>query len=54
MAVSGQTSLRMSTLNPLEEDLKVIFLTETKCKARFIYVRFNYKRKKWGKKMDGN
>ena len=28
------------------EDLKVIFLTEAKCKIRFIYVRFNCKRKK--------
>ena len=26
----------------------------TKCKIRFIYVGFNSKRKKWGKKMDGN
>ena len=32
------------------EDLKVTFLTETKCKIRFIYVRFNCKRKK----QDGN
>ena len=37
-------------LNQLEENLKVIFLTETKCKIRLIYVRFNCKRKKWGKK----
>ena len=28
----------------------MIFLTETKCKIRFIYVGFNCKRKKWGKK----
>ena len=35
-------------LNQLEEDLKVTFLTETKCKIRFIYVRFNCKRKKVG------
>ena len=28
----------------------MIFLTETKCKIRLIYVRFNCKRKKWGKK----
>ena len=27
----------------------MIFLTETKCKTRFIYVRFNRKTKKWGK-----
>ena len=27
-----------------------IFLTETKCKIRLIYVGFNCKRKKWGKK----
>ena len=33
-------------LNQLQEDLKVIFLTETKCKIRFIYVGFNCKRKK--------
>ena len=26
------------------------FLTETKCKIRCIYVRFNGKKKKWGKK----
>ena len=32
----------------------MIFLTETKCKIRFIYVGFNCKRKKWGKKMSGN
>ena len=29
----------------------MIFL---KCKIRFIYVGFNCKRKKWGKKMSGN
>ena len=28
----------------------MIFLTEAKCKIRFIYVGFNCKRKKWGKK----
>ena len=28
----------------------MIFLTETKCKTCFIYVGFNCKRKKWGKK----
>ena len=28
----------------------MIFLTETKCIIRFIYVRFNYERKKWGKR----
>ena len=28
----------------------MIFLIDTKCKIRFIYVRFNCKRKKWGKK----
>ena len=32
----------------------MIFLTQTKCKIRFIYVRFNRKRKKWDKKMSGN
>ena len=48
MAVSGRTSVRMSILNQLSEDLKIIFLTETKCKIRFIYVRFDCKRKKWG------
>ena len=32
----------------------LIFLTETKCKIRFIYVGFNCKRKKFGKKMSGN
>ena len=32
---------------------QVIFLTETKCKIRSIYVRFNCKRKKLGKKMGG-
>ena len=37
-------------LNQLEENLKVIFFTETKCKIRFIYVGFNCKRQKWGKK----
>ena len=30
--------------------LKVVFLTETKCKIRFILVRFNCKRERWGKK----
>ena len=28
----------------------MIFWTETKCKIRFIYVGFNCKKKKWGKK----
>ena len=36
---------------PIIRGLKVIFL---KCKIRFIYVVFNCKRKKWGKKMSGN
>ena len=40
MTVSGRTRLRMSILNQLKEDLKVIFLTETKCKIRFIYLGF--------------
>ena len=31
----------------------MIFLTETKCEIRFIYVRFNCKRKKGGSKMGG-
>ena len=31
---------------PIISGLKVIFLTETKCKIRFIYVGFNCKRKK--------
>ena len=48
MAVGGRNSLIMSILNQLLEDLKVIFLTETKCKIRFIYVGFNCKRKKVG------
>ena len=39
----------MSILNQLLEDLKVIFLTETKCKIRFIHLGFNCKRKKWDK-----
>ena len=34
------------------EDLKVIFLTETKCKIRFIYVIFHCTRKN-GEKMEG-
>ena len=50
MAVSGRTSLRMSILNQLYKDIRAIFFTETKCKIRFVYVRFNCKRKKWGKK----
>ena len=29
----------------LKENVRVIFLSETKCKIRFIYVRFNCKRK---------
>ena len=47
-------------LNQLEENLKVIFLTETKCKIRFIYIYiyigFNCKMKKGGKskRMSGN
>ena len=44
----------MSIMNQLEEDLKVIFLTMTKCKIRFINAGLNCKRKKWGKKMSGN
>ena len=39
---------RMSILIQLLEELKVIFLTETKCKIRFIYVGFNCKRKEVG------
>ena len=39
MAVGGRSSLRMSILN----HVKVIFLTETKCKIRFIYEVFNCK-----------
>ena len=35
---------------PIIRGLKVIFLTETKCNICFIYVGFNRKRKKWGKK----
>ena len=35
---------------PIIRGLKVIFFTETKCKIRFIYARFNCKRKKWGKR----
>ena len=38
----------MSILNQLQEDLKVILLTETQCKIRYIYVRFNCKGKKHG------
>ena len=34
---------------PIIRGLKMIFLTGTKCKTRFIYVRFNRKTKKWGK-----
>ena len=34
--------------DPILRGLKVIFLTETKCKIRFIYVGFNCKRKKVG------
>ena len=51
---SGRASLRMSTLNQLYEDLKVIFFIETKCRIRFIYVGFNCKRKKGGKEMSRN
>ena len=40
----------MSILNQLKEDLTAIFLTETKCKIRFIYVGVNCKRKKSGVK----
>ena len=39
MAVSGRTSLRMSILNHLLEDLKVIFLAETNCEICFIDIR---------------
>ena len=35
---------------PIIRGLKMIFLTGTKCKIHFIYVGFNCKRKKWGKK----
>ena len=37
-------------LNQLKEDLKVIFLTQIKCKIRFIFVGFNCKEKEWDKK----
>ena len=50
MAVGSCSSLRMSILNQLYEDLKVIFLTEIKCKIRSIHA----KEKKWGKKMSEN
>ena len=39
MAVSGRTSLRMSILNHLLEDLKVIFLAESNCEICFIDIR---------------
>ena len=45
---SAVNQLRMSILKQLKEDLKGTFLTETNCKIRFIYVRLNSKRKKWG------
>ena len=51
MAVGGRSSLRISILKQYE-DLKVIFLTEIKCKIRLIYVRFNCKRKKRKKWME--
>ena len=35
---------------PIIRGLKSDNLTETKCKIRFIYVGFNCKRQKWGKK----
>ena len=45
----------MSILNQLQEGLEMIFLTGTRCKIRFIHVRFNCKKrqngvKKWLKK----
>ena len=45
MAVGGRSSLRMSILKQLQEVLKVIFLTETKCK-----ISFKIQLQKWGKK----
>ena len=35
---------------PIIRGLKSDILTDTKCKILFIYVGFNCKRKKWGKK----
>ena len=53
---SQRSEQAWSILNQLQEDLKIIFLTGTKCKICFKYVRFNCKRKnrviKWtGKKV---
>ena len=55
--VTGMVEVTLNMAKQLavsQEDLKMIFLTETKCKIRFIYVGVNCKRKKWGKKMSGN
>ena len=54
MDVSGRSCWWMSILNQLYEDLKLMFLTETKCKIRFIYVGVNCKRKKVGWKNGKN
>ena len=35
----------MSIFDQLKEDLKVAFFNGTKCKIRFIHIRFNCKRK---------
>ena len=42
-----------SAAGAAEEDLKMIILTGTRSKIRFIFVRFNCKRKEWGK-MNGH
>ena len=44
----------LSIFEPILRRLKKIFSNGTKCKIRFIYVGFNCKWKKWGKKMSGN
>ena len=41
----------MSIFEPIITRLKDDFFTETKSEIRFIYVGFNCKIKKWGKKM---
>ena len=41
-------SQRPANANFEPGDVRVIFLTETKCKIRLTYVRFNCKRRKVG------
>ena len=55
LLVGSQRSKHPKNVNfePIIRGLNMICINRTKCKFRFIYARFNCKRKKMGFKMDG-